>query len=281
MIYSQTYLREQGLSVTWNNPDIQLFRQGAPVSSSLLEADTDYEVQATIRNNSTEAPAVGLGVDFTFRDFGIGPAPIAIGSDTVTLPVKGAPGHPAVAKTTWHTPPTPGHYCLKVELNWADDANPKNNLGQENTTVGTATSPAVFKFPVRNEATIRRLLRLVADAYTIPPPMDCRERPRKKDSDRKNPDLAFMAGFVPITEESADWTHARQRHGPATHPVPPGWTVEFEPEALDLTAGETQQVIVSVTPPPDFVGQQAINVNALNGTDLVGGVTLFVNAGGV
>ena len=91
LIYSQSYLREQGLAVTWNNPDIQLFRDGAPVSSSTLDADTEYEIRATIWNNSTEAPAVGLGVDFFLGDFGIGPGSNAIGSDVVTLPVKGAP----------------------------------------------------------------------------------------------------------------------------------------------------------------------------------------------
>lgn len=279
MIYSQKYLREQGLAVTWNNPDIQLFRDGAPVSSSVLDADTDYEIHATIWNNSTEAPAVGLGVDFFFHDFGIGPGPIVIGSDVVTLPVKGAPGHPALAKAVWHTPRGPGHYCLKVRLNWTDDANPKNNLGQENTNVGTASSPAVFKFPVVNEATIRRVLKLVADAYVIPPPIDCRKRPKKKDSDRQHPKLAVRAVTVPSTEQDADWTFARLRHGEANFPVPAGWSVEINPDSLNLAAGEAQQVSVSVTPPQDFSGQQTINVNALHGTDLVGGVTLFVNAG--
>ena len=75
MIYSQRYLREQGLAVTWNNPDIQLYLNGSPVSSSSLIKNTEYEIRATIWNNSTEAPAVGLGVDFFFHDFGIGPAP--------------------------------------------------------------------------------------------------------------------------------------------------------------------------------------------------------------
>lgn len=278
MIYSQRYLREQGLAVTWDNPDIQLFRQGVPVPSSDLDADTEYEVVATIWNNSTEAPAIGLDVDFYYHDFGIGPAPLAIGSDTVTLPVKGAPGHPAKAQTTWKTP-SAGHYCLKVQLNWEDDANPKNNLGQENTNVGAASSPAVFEFPVRNEAVIRRVLRLVADGYRIPPPMDCRDKPEKKRSDRRYPELATVAVFTPRTERQADWTHARVRHGPQSHSVPEGWRVELEPESLDVGPGEARIVTASITPPDDFNGRQTININALHGTDLVGGITLFVDAG--
>jgi hypothetical protein len=276
MIYSQRYLREQGLAVTWDNPDIQLYRNGVPVSSSSLDAGTQYEIRAQVWNNSTDAPAVGLDVDFFFHDFGIGPAPITIGSDTITVPVKGAPGHPAIARTLWTTPATPGHYCVKVQLNWADDANPKNNLGQENTDVGTASSPALFRFTVRNESTVRRTLRLVADAYVIPDPIDCRERPKKKTTEREHPELVLTKGFIPATERDADWTLARSRHGPDTHPVPPGWSVEFAPGELDLAAGEARETEVSITPPDAFIGQQAINVNAMHGTDLVGGVTLVV-----
>lgn len=279
LIYSQTYLMEQGLAVTWDNPDIQLFRAGSPVSSNQLVADTEYEIRATIWNNSTEAPAVNMGVDFFFHDFGIGPAPVTIGADVVTVPVKGAPGHPTLATSLWRTPPTPGHYCVKVALNWADDANPKNNLGQENTNVGVATSPALFSFPVRNEATVRRTLRLVADAYRLPQPIDCRERPEKKDSDRDNPQLVTRPVTVPRTERDADWTLARARHQRSAHPVPTGWQVDIEPASLDLAPAEQREVTVTVTPPDGFRGEQTINVNALHGAELVGGVTLLVQAG--
>jgi hypothetical protein len=280
MIYSQRYLIEQGLAVTWNNPDIQLFENGQPVSSSQLKPNTDYEVRATIWNNSTQAPAVGLGVEFYYHDFGIGPAPIAIGNDTVTLPVKGAPGHPTTATTVWRTPDAAGHYCLKVQLHWADDANPKNNLGQENTNVGAAQSPAEFTFPVRNEDTVRRVLHLIADSYEIPPPVDCKDRPTKEHSNRQHPEFAKLPSFRPATEEKADWAFARARHGPAAHPVPAGWKVAIKPDTLDLDAGETQKVDVVVTPPEGWKGKLAININALKGDDPVGGVTLYITKDG-
>ena len=57
MTYTQRYLREQGLAVTWDNPDIQLYREGVAVSSTLLEAGTEYEIGAQIWNNSTSVPA--------------------------------------------------------------------------------------------------------------------------------------------------------------------------------------------------------------------------------
>ena len=278
LIYSQRYLREQGLAVTWDNPDIQMYRNGLPVSSSSLEAGTEYEIRAQIWNNSTDAPAVGLAVDFFFHNFGIGPEPIAIGSDTVTLPVKGALGHPAFATTAWTTPSEEGHYCVKVQLNWTDDANPRNNLGQENTNVGIASSPAIFRFPVRNEAAVRRTLRLVADAYEIPEQIECGERPKKKQSDREHQDLILSPAFIPQLEREADWTTARVRHGQQGHPIPPGWSIEFDQDVLHLESGEAEEVQVTITPPDDFVGQRPINVNAMIGSDLVGGVTLLVSS---
>ncbi len=70
MLYSQSWLMKQGLSVTWDNPDIQLYdTNGNPVSPSELKADRDYQVVVRIWNNSYDAPAVGLPVylsDSTF-----------------------------------------------------------------------------------------------------------------------------------------------------------------------------------------------------------------------
>jgi hypothetical protein len=276
LIYSQQYLMEQGLAVTWNNPDIQLFENGAPVSSSSLKAATDYEIVATVHNNSTDAPAVGLPVEFAFQSFGVGAALTQIGTTIVNLPVKGAPQHPALAKVAWRTPSTPGHYCIKVRLVWADDANPKNNLGQENTNVATASSPAVFSFPVRNDDTIRKAIRMTVDAYVIPPRMKCQERPKKKDSDRRYPKYRRQDVFIPTTEEVADWTLARVQHGVQAFPIPLGWSVDISPAQFVLGSGGVQEVRVTINPPDDFRGERSFNVNAMHGTGLLGGVTLMV-----
>jgi hypothetical protein len=276
LIYSQQYLMEQGLAVTWDNPDIQIFKAGVPVSSSSLEPDTDYEIVATIYNNSTDAPAVGMPVDFTVRDFGVGTQYVLLGTTTIDLPVKGAPGHPARASMPWHTPPVGGHNCLRVFLRWDDDANPKNNLGQENTSVAAATSPAVFRFPVRNEDTIPKRLHLAVDAYGIPARKDCRDKDRRKQEPRENARYERRTVFIPPSEANADWNEARARHDPAAFPVPPDWSVSIQPEALDLSAGEQREVVVSIEPPDSFQGEKSFNVNALHGEALVGGVTLTV-----
>lgn len=108
LIYSQKYLLSLGLAVTWDNPDIVLPRNGAVVSEGDLLPDTDYEIDATIWNNSFDAPIVGLTVDFSFLSFGVGTTLHSIGTKVVNLGVKGGNNHPAHARIPWRTPPA-GH----------------------------------------------------------------------------------------------------------------------------------------------------------------------------
>jgi hypothetical protein len=265
MIYSQEYLLAQNLAVTWDNPDIQLFQGGIPVSSNELLPDTDYLIVARIWNGSTEAPAVDLPVDFSFMSFGIGAQTVKLGRTLVTLPVNGAAGHPASAQLLWHTPATPGHYCIVVDLVWPDDANPANNRGQENTNVGKLNSPrAEFAFPLRNARPAPRTIRLEADAYELATPPSCEDRPpaneTKMSEDERN---------VHIRE-------ARRRAGRGAFPVPPGWTVTIEPPSVQLAAGESRNIKVEVLAPDGFTGRKSFNVNALAGATLAGGVTLVV-----
>lgn len=65
-IYSQDYLLQLGLAVTWDNPDIVLRRNGVVVPEGDVLPDTDYAIEATVWNNSYEAPAVGVRVAFSF-----------------------------------------------------------------------------------------------------------------------------------------------------------------------------------------------------------------------
>jgi hypothetical protein len=164
MIYSQEFLRAHGLAVTWDNPDIWVETiapgdqpSGVIVPSHDLVADTEYFVVAHIWNGSTDAPAIGLPVHYSFLSFGIGGASNPIGVTHVDLPAKGVAGCPAFAQMKWRTPAKPGHYCLQVRLVWPDDAQPGNNMGQKNTDVKALNSPrAAFTFPVRNDSRARR-----------------------------------------------------------------------------------------------------------------------------
>ena len=271
MLYSQQWLMKQGLAVTWDNPDIQLQDAlGNPVPSSGLTPDTDYKVVVRIWNNSYDAPAPGLPVSLSFLSFGMGTVSTPVGQTSVDLGVKGSPHCPAFASFVWHTPALEGHYCLQALLVWPDDANPENNLGQENTNVGKMHSPAEFKFPVHNRAAVRRRFQLEADMYRIPAPAPCSEQPEiPRGSDR-------------YTESRARWAHALRAQAYGRFPVTADWRVAISPAELELDPGETRDVMVSIERVAGaFSGTQAFNIHGFASPPnrprtLVGGVTLYV-----
>jgi hypothetical protein len=269
LLYCQSYLMAQGLSVTWDNPDIHLERAGVPVASSDLVAGTEYEIVARIWNGSNTAPAVNLPVRFSYLDFGIGTVNVPIGWTKVDLPVNGAPGHPAIARHQWKTPTTAGHYCIQVEPTWPDDANPANNLGQENTQVKPLNSPrATFTFPVRNDGRHAQQLHLEHDGYTLGAPQPCADQP---------PGETTTMSEAEIARHRRD---AIARHGRGRSPLPDGWQVAIEPRELQLEPGAAQDVTVDVTAPDGFSGRQPINVHAFDARHVLGGVTLYVDGAG-
>jgi hypothetical protein len=256
LIYSQRCLMQLGLAVTWNNPDIQLHRNGLPVSSSSLEPGVTYDIVARIWNESPSAPVVQMPVHFLFLDFGIGTVNVPIGSTTVDLGVKGGPNHPAFATIPWTTPTRPGHYGLQVLLDPADDRNELNNLGQENTNVGMAQSPVDSTFTLRNDTRQPQRYRFEVDAYTLGEPDPCEQ----------------------LTHGEAARKERVERHRRGAHPLPAGWLVAINPATPSLLPDATVDVTVTVTPPDTFHGTQSLNVNAFHDNEPVGGVTLTVVA---
>ncbi len=88
--YSQQDLIARRLAVTWDNPDVQLFKAGVPVPSSRLDPSTTYQVRARIWNKSTEAPVVNMPVHLSFLDFGIGAQSHHVGTINADVGVLGA-----------------------------------------------------------------------------------------------------------------------------------------------------------------------------------------------
>jgi hypothetical protein len=274
LIYAQYYLMANGLAVTWNNPDIDLLDGGVPVSSASLQAEHEYEVRVRVWNGSYDAPALGVGVTLSFLSFGIATKSTPVAKTLVNLGVKGSAPHPAIATFTWRTPREPGHYCLQAQLEWHDDANPDNNLGQENVVVGQLASPAQFAFKLRNDASVRRRFALEADSYELPVPPACNEEYRRQ----------FGEGGkfgTRIAESRAHWAWAvrAQRYG--AFPVPNDWSVTITPSEALLDAGEEREIKVEIEPnDPAFTGTKAFNIHAFavvpnNGRTLEGGVTML------
>jgi hypothetical protein len=259
-IYSQRYLMDLGLPVTWDNPDIVLRRNGVPVVETELLPNTEYEVGATIWNNSYEAPVVGLNVHFSFLSFGVQTVVNPIGTNPVNLGVKGGPNHPAQATMLWTTPPVGGHYCLQVDFDWIDDLNPKNNLGFNNVHVQEATSPATFDFKLRNTTGKTNRFRFEVDTYTIPDLPECPPTAPKRRGSR-----------------SERLRRIRARHDRQNYPVPPGWDVEITPQEVTIAANDEADIAVALTPPAQFHGEQQFNVNAVYDSSYAGGVSLVVS----
>lgn len=277
LLYSQYFLMSKGLAVTWDNPDIWLTElpapdgSMAPVASNALMPNHSYRIHARIYNNSLEAPAVGMPVIFAFLTFGIGIVPTLIGVSIVDLPVKGAIGHPALTSCDWHTPVVAGHYCIQVGLFWPDDAEPGNNIGQENVDVKKTASPATFTFPVRNDSPHRRQFRLEADGYpppTVPAcPPDVRQAPNA------------AGALMTRARDPAAGVARLAAHRRESHPIPDGWTVVFSPGAeFVLAGGEQVDITATVNVPGPVPTPRPINVNAFADGDLAGGVTLYVHS---
>jgi hypothetical protein len=257
LIYSQPWLRSLGLDVTWNNPDIEVSKDGAAVPSGQLLAGTTYDVVARIWNASTDAAAILMPVRFSYLSFGVGAAVHPIESTLLTVGAKGSPDQPAFAKVQWTTPTTPGHYCIQVLLEPVDDRNYANNMGYENTQVGHAESPVPFEFELRNDMRRHHRYRFAYDAYTVRERPPCHELPRLRDAELRRRLLSA--------------------HAAGKHPLPAEWRIHFNPDNPSLAPGASTTINVIVTPPDGFAGTQLINVNAIrdDGTT-AGGVTLTV-----
>ncbi len=257
-IYSQSFLMQQGLPVTWDNPDIAILRGGVVVPEGQLPPNTLHEIEATIWNNSFDAPVVAMRVDFSFLSFGAGTTSTSIGSAFVDVGVKGSALHPARVKVPWTTPATAGHFCIQVQLNWFDDKNPANNLGQNNVNVAAATSPAQFTFQLRNPFPKAGVFTFTVDTYRLPGLAQCAETPRPRPDEHRSERIRRIAA----------------RHRSGNLGIPPGWDVAISPATVTLNPGDEVPIQVAITPPAAFVGEQSFNINAVSEGAFAGGVTL-------
>ncbi|MDP9316912.1 MAG: hypothetical protein M3R24_39665 [Chloroflexota bacterium] len=250
------------MTVTWDNPDVRLEHNGVAVPSYNLQPNTTYDVIAQIWNGSVDAPVVGMPVHMSYLTFGIGTTKTLIGTTTVDVGVKGSQHAPGYARLPWTTPEAGGHYCLQIELDWPDDANPRNNLGQHNTDVKALNSPrATFEFEVHNPGSQGLNYRLIADDYRLLD-QDCSDAPS-----------ATPEQSTQERQQRLRRTHRLYGWGRFSQPL--DWQIIIEPTTFWLAPDETVKVIVVAIAPEGFAGRQPINIHAFTGDTLVGGVTLY------
>jgi hypothetical protein len=272
-LYSQRYLMSLGMAVTWDNPDVELTDMtGAVVGSHDLLPSTDYRIKARIHNRSDNAPAPGMPVVFTMLSFGAGGGSTPIGSDVINLPVRAAPGEPAFASVVWKTPSTPGHYCIEVQAVWADDVNPLDNIGQENTQVKKVShgESVVLPIPVTNFLQGRGQLRARLDSYVLPEhPLTRREREtsRRGREGEKESDESFRDRIV----------HA---NSPEDFPPPEAWGATLSSHEIRLGTDDTTELEFRATVPTSAAvgSEQRFNVAVSEATNgqMIGGVTIIL-----
>lgn len=262
-LYSQRYLMSLGIGVTWDNPDVQLTDMGGTVVGSHdLLPSTKYRIAATIHNRSNDAPAPGMPVVFTLFSFGAGGSSQPLGQDVINLPVRAAPGEPALASVVWETPPMPGHHCIQIEAVWATDANQLDNMGQHNTVIRGAARGERFqlRIPVMHTLQGRNRLRARLDSYVLP------ERPLRRQEKRES-DASFR-------KRIAD-ANAPQRFPPAE-----GWRARISPEELVQHADETSAIEFEATVPvsaqPGTEQRFNVAVSEESTGKMVGGVTVIL-----
>lgn len=266
LVYSQKYLRERGLNVTWQNPDFFMRRGGVDVDSHQLEPGTSYEVTVRVWNASVDGPVVDMPVHLSFLSFGAGTQTHPIDTKRIDVGVKGGADEPAFVTFEWTTPPEAGHYCLQALLDPVDDAEYGNNLGQHNTNVVETQSPGVFSFELGNDTPRRHEYHFVVDTYELPDSRPCKHPDKGTEARRDHP---------------VDRVHLDE------HRLPAGWSIDIEPDHPSIAPGDQEQILVTVTPPDEFTGpgaEQVINVHALYREyyedRVAGGVTVKIRTGG-
>lgn len=257
-IYSQFWLWLRGIAFVWDNPDFTIIDTATelPAGSNDLLGDHDYLVRAQIHNGSMMT-AFGTEVTFKVLEFGAGgPVVKSLGSVTIVVPGGGS----NVAEVPWHTPPS-GHNCLQAIISQIDDVNPLNNVGQHNTVIASGTSAKkIVKFVVHNASKHAKNVELRMDAYKLPAePMRARDQ-------KERTSLKYLRRLQ-------DANDARK------FPVPESLHATLSHSRFEIGPQATQEVTLELTEPAPGAGKVGINVHAIAGEELLGGITAYIGKG--
>lgn len=273
-IYSQQWLQLRHLAYTWDNPDFTLVDPAtlSAVDNHSLKAGYTYHVRATIHNGSLMA-AINTAVNLQVLRFGVG-TPVIQHLGTVHLDVP--PFGSNEATFDWTTPPTAGHNCLQAIISHPDDANPLNNIGQHNTDVAVPASPTrKLHFSLGNPTTVGKRYILRMDSYHLP---DTPLRPNTSRATGDDGRGQRRSNRRTPTRDSLAYLHLLQEiNDPAKFPVPAYLQAHLSHQSVELGPGEEVNAYVEMNPPPAGQGRQRVNVHVLDGEQLIGGVTAYVD----
>ncbi len=299
-IYSQYYLIRQGLDVTWDNPDIYLALPGQDnaISGNPI-SDTAYEIVVLVHNNSFEAPAFHVLVNYFLYDFGIASAGWAYIGSAEALDPQGSPVvqvrsfGPSRARLAWRTPKIlnpEGHYCITAELVCADDYEPANNMGQENLeivyTPAGHSGPHILQTTLLSPFDEEHTFSLEASFYKVPETEVAQKR-YTAFAETNSKELELLKGssqllltsrpmndisFRPLDQLLREQVLAANGRGKF---VPPeAWKLRF-PTRVKVGPHEKAVLDISLDlPHQEGLESRNLNINAFTASGtLVGGVT--------
>lgn len=295
-IYSQKWLRSQGMAVTWNNPDIQLRKKsdGTIADSYNLLPDTLYDVEINVHNRSTMAPAVSVKVDCVTRSWGVdGQEQNPVGHTVVDVSVLGGAQNPALAVIPWRTPSEIGHYCLQVKLSPPDDLVWEDNEGQENTNVKSPNpgpgEEMNFIIPIFNNTEKEKKLLVAYDSYVLPDePLPL----SKQNAERMIGNVRTKQSYLgvlyrpqkPVTVKMKDEREKRRQevieaNKEGKFPSPKEWQPQISDKEISIPKNSKKEITFSVFVPRGTRSgeEQTFNVYAKDDSGRpLGGVTLVV-----
>jgi hypothetical protein len=267
-MYSQFWLFLRGIAFTWDNPDFAIIDplNGSVVDSHALAPHKEYLVRMTIHNSSI-MKAVDTTVTLEVLRFGAGTVTLqTLGTANLDVPALGS----GVAQVSWMTPDSAGHNCLRATIFHPDDANPLNNVGQQNTDVAAPASPtSKLNFHVGNQSKHVRRLQLSMNSYRLPS-VPLRPGPPRGST------VGKLQGEGPARTSPAYLQKLREINDFAKFPVPAFLQARLENDEIVLQPGQEIETFVEVTPPKAGQGRQHVNVNVMLDGMLLGGVTAYV-----
>jgi len=261
-IYDQFLLMQLDLPVTWASPDVSILLGGVKQYTYDLVVGTTYDVVITVHNSSRDKPARGTEVMVRWIEFGAGAqirhpiatrvADVPVWPDTITVSVP------------WTTPPTPGHYCIEVELFHPNDGNPANNRGWNNTQVKAAHSQ------------VQSTIRIFNHWLQLPG----RNHGRMDMGAEGGGPNATPLHHVELTVDSyvfADATGKDANPDTMFAPREAAWPARLDPPAFDFEPTETYRDVLLIVDAPDDAGPaEVFNVTARQAGVPLGGITLTV-----
>jgi hypothetical protein len=259
-LYSQFWLMNLGLPVTWDNPDVRLHRNGVEAHPYALLPDTEYRVEVMLHNNSVAKAASGTTARILWIEFGVGGAVAArhlIDEKQVDIPAHGHAAEHVPVTTTWRTPVQPAHYCIEIQLSHPADGNAGNNRGWQNTVIRDAApgETARVEIPVFNA--------FPASGY-------------KDGRFRESISEVHLTLDSYRLEIPLRWTEADVEA--AFAPVDPVWNAALDQTRLHLVPGSGGNVTLHLAVPTDATAgeRQAFNIGGTVKGRPVGGVTVLV-----